>query len=445
MNGRARSTPGSSHGWAVASRGRLSLVLLTIALLCSATLRAQGGPATPQAAAGDPDSSVAADTVRRLVSGRVVRPGDRAVLPTPGVWVTLHRVGADSSGPLDSMRTRPDGGYTFHYRHSGSSQAVYFVSVSYHGIAYFSEPLRDARVTGDEAEITVFDTTSDPISLHVRGRHIVVSSPGVDGLREIVEVYEISNDTSLTRISPDDAHPTWSALIPQGAEDFQLAQADISPSSIHADSGKVTSVAPFAPGLKQISFAYRLRESAFPLDIPLADSVPVLEVLLEEPGAKVSGARLTQVAPAAIEGRTFNRFLAQGAPKNAVFTIVTPPPATPPLNRRYQVVLVAVISILMLGALALALSRRRGVARSYGGYGGGFGASAGGAPPLAANQPLPTEGAEAARLARAIAELDAQHERNGNGSDDGDAAYRARRDELKKALAAELDARRGRA
>ena len=443
MNGPASAAPGSSHEGAVAVRGRLSLVLLAMTLLASGVLGAQAGAPSPSAGASEPQASAAADTVLRFVSGRVVRPGGDAVLPTPGVWVTLHRVGPDSSGPLDSMRTRQNGGYSFRYSHRGNEQAVYFVSVSYRGIAYFSAPLRDVRVTGDDAEVTVFDTTSGPIPLHVRGRHIVVSSPGVDGLREVVEVYEISNDTTLTRISPDDAHPTWSALLPAGAEDFELAQADISPSSIHADSGRVSTVAPFAPGLKQISFAYRLPEAAFPLDIPLTDSVPVLEVLLEEPGAKVSGARLVQVAPAAIEGRTFNRFLAQDAPRNTVFTIVAPQPATPPLSRRYQVALVAVTSILMLGALAVALSRRRGLARVYGVERAPRGMGGGGV--YSADPLTPAEGVEAARLARMIAELDAQRERNGNGSAEDDAEYHARRDELKKALAAELDARRSRA
>jgi hypothetical protein len=387
-------------------------------------------------APGAGTEQAAVDTAPRFVSGRVMRPTGSNVVPVADVWVTLHRVGPDSSGPLDSTRTRGNGDYTFRYRARGSAQAIYFVSVSYRGVAYFSAPLRDRRVTGDDALITVFDTTSAPVPLHVQGRHIVVSSPNAAGLREIVEVYEISNDTTLTRVSPDDAHPTWSAILPAAAENFQVAQADISPSSISAASGRVTSVAPFAPGLKQLSFAYDLPESAFPLDIPLADSLPVLEVLLEEPGAKVSGARLSQVAAASIEGRTFNRFLAQNAPKNSVFTITAPPPGTPPLSERFQLVLIAVISLAMLAALAMYFSRRRAAAGAT-----GF-ASPSAVPTW--TPPVSAEGAEAARIAREIAALDEAHERNGTGGAEADEAYRARRAELKRALAAELDARRAR-
>jgi len=49
---------------------------------------------------------------------------------------------------------------------------------------------------------------------------------------------------------------------------------------------------------------------------------------------------------------------------------------------------------------------------------------------------------ESARLARAIAALDADFERRANPSDEERAEYRARRDALKQQLARELDARK---
>lgn len=424
---------------------RLCLVLLAATALGGAPVSAQDPLAGARARDAAPVAAPPApDTSTRIVRGRVVRPGPGGsdLVPVPAAWVTLHRVGADSSGPLDSMRTRRDGGYSFRYHLSGSPQSVYFVSVSYSGIAYFSAPLREERVIGEDAEVTVFDTTSGPVPLHVRGRHIVVSSPGVDGMREIVEVYEISNDTIVTRVSPDDSHPTWSTIIPAAAEGFQLAQSDISPGSIRADSGMVTSVAPFAPGLKQISFAYQLPESAFPLAVPLSDSVPVLEVLLEEPGAKVSGARLASVGPVSIEGRTFNRFLAQDAPRNAVVEIDAPPAGAMPIDKHFLIVLAAAISLLMLGSLTVVLSRQRA---ADGGYGDRAGDRHPSPPPSPGLWPAARDGEEASRLARAIAELDAGFERSGNGTPEASEAYRARRAELKRQLTAELDARRSRA
>jgi hypothetical protein len=382
--------------------------------------RAQGAPdgaaAKQQAAASKP----------RLVSGRIVRPEAHAMAAVPGIWVTLHRVGPDMAAPLDSMRSGRDGSYTFHYRPTGSTEAVYFVSASYEGIAYFSLPLRDERITGADAEIVVYDTTSGPVPLHERGRHLVISSPRVDGTREVVEVYELANDSSVTLTSPDDSRPTWTAILPARAEEFEVGQGDISPRSVRAEHGRVSTVAPFAPGLKQLSFAYWLPAKAFPLSIPLEHDIDVLEVLVEEPSAHVSGAGLAEVQPVAIEGRTFHRYLAHDAKRNAVIAIDMPAVGEPPIDKRFVVGLAVAIAVIMAGAFAFVLLRRRR-------------AAAAGAPsPVVA----PREEEESARLARAIAALDADFERREHPSDEERADYRARREALKRQLARELDARK---
>ena len=87
--------------------------------------------------------------------------------PVSNVWVVLHRVGPDSAGPLDSIRSDPRGRYSFQYVRTGSDEAIYFVSASYAGIAYFTPPLAQGKVSGDDAEIVVFDTTSGR-AVHLR-------------------------------------------------------------------------------------------------------------------------------------------------------------------------------------------------------------------------------------------------------------------------------------
>jgi hypothetical protein len=348
------------------------------------------------------------------------------MLPVPGVWVVLHRVGSDTAGPIDSMRSRSDGRFQFRYRRTGSQRAIYFVSAIYDGIAYFSAPLRAPHVTGSDAELTVYDTTSGPLPLHVRGRHIVVSAPRADGTREIVEVYEIANDSSLTLISPDDARPTWSAPIPSDAADFQVGQGDISPSAIHQERGRVVVVAPFAPGLKQLSFAYRLPASAFPLSVPIVGGATVLEVLTEEPRAEVSGPRVKETSVASIEGRTFRRFLAQDVPANAVVRIRTPPVSTTTANQLYLAGIAVAIGAAMLIALAASFARRAHRA-------------------TVAWPPRAASAQSVDQLARSIADLDSEFERNARPSASDREAYHARRVELKQRLARALDESRRRA
>lgn len=369
-----------------------------------------------------------ADNAPRSVAGRVVTPGAGPVRPVANLWVLLHRVGTDTAAPLDSMRSRVDGTFSFNYRATGRADAIYFVSALYAGIAYFSAPLRGARVSGADAEITVYDTTSRAILVHVRGRHIVVSSPRETGAREVVEVYEVSNDTSVTLISPDGAKPTWSVGLPRGAADFRIGQADIAPDALHASGGRVLIVAPLAPGLKQISFAYRLPSSSFPVSIPLERPTDVLEVLVEEPAAKVDGAKLAAGTPVAVEGRSFQRYLAQDVGGNAVARIDVPAVTSSSRRAVYLAAMALALGATMLMALAASFTRRRGrpvsVAEAF-------------ERPSAADDPD--------IIARVIADLDTAFERTAEPTDTQRATYQRRRGQLKARLADALAARGHRA
>ena len=106
-------------------------------------------PALPQA--GAPKSATGAPAAKADSSGLAV---------VPNTMVTLHRVGTDAKAPLDSARTTANGNYDFKYKTSGAADAVYFTSVTWGGIAYFTAPFRTALVRGTDAEITVFDTTT---------------------------------------------------------------------------------------------------------------------------------------------------------------------------------------------------------------------------------------------------------------------------------------------
>lgn len=393
---------------AVTRRGRLCLAaFLALGVLTAASRRAGA-----QTTSGP-----------RTVSGRIVRPTADSLVPVPGIRVTIHRVGADTAAPLDSTRTSQSGHYFIRYRPFGDPNAIYFLSVSYDGIAYFSQPLTTPTVSGPEAEITVFDTTSAPIPLHVRGRHIVVASPRADGTREMMEVFELSNDTSVTRVSPDDAHPTFTAVLPDGITEFQPGQSDISPQAIRYVDGKVAIVAPIAPGLKQFSVSFRAPASTFPLSIPVQQGATVLEVLVEEPSAQVSGARLEKVANVAVEGRTFNRYLAQDVPANAVLRIQVPE-ITPPMKPIYFAGIAIAIGAAMLVALAMSFGRR---AQRR---------------PAAAAAAVAPAGDDPAQIARAIAQLDGAFERRTDPSAEDRAAYERTRAALKQRLAATLAERR---
>ena len=86
----------------------------------------------------------------------------------------------------------------------------------------------------------------------------------------------------------------------------------------------VKMIAPFAPGVKQLTWSYSLDARAFPLDITLDRANALLEVLIEEPGAQVRAPSLRSQGTATTEGRTFKRFLAQNAPEGEHIRIEVP-------------------------------------------------------------------------------------------------------------------------
>ncbi len=282
------------------------------------------------------------------------------MVPVPRIWVTLHRVGSDRAAPMDSIRADAAGRYAFTYRRSGDESALYFASASYGGIAYFTSPFTAPRVRGEAAEIAVFDTTSKPIPISVRGHHVIVSAVDANAVRSITEVYELANDSSRTRVVPTDRpeEPSWSTVVPTGATSFQVTQGDIPASAVAGGNGRVRVFAPIAPGLKQLVFTYTMPASRFPLRVPVTTPTQILEVLIEEEKGTASGARLKETNPVSLSNRTFRRFLGVDVPANAVSIISLP--ATAPrtsLASGYLVGVTILIGGAMIAALALALRR----------------------------------------------------------------------------------------
>jgi hypothetical protein len=244
---------------------------------------------------------------------------------------------------------------------TGSEDAVYFISASHDGIAYFTAPLGEGNVTGDDAEITVFDTTSARVPMSLRGHHVVVSAADANARRSIVEVYDLSNDSSVTRVARGEttAGATWTTHTAPGASDFKVSQGDISPAAVTFANGVVNVFAPLAPGLKQLSFSYSLPAKSFPLKLPLEKETGIYEIMIEEKGGSVTGPHLREVDPVTVDERNFRRFLASDMPENSVAVIDLPaPPPSRVIDPRYLVALTLVIGGAMILALAQALRRR---------------------------------------------------------------------------------------
>lgn len=377
---------------------------------------------------GTVSGSAGAQSGERTVAGRVRRPvasgGDSTGMgAAANVWVTLHRVGKDTAGPIDSVRSDAKGGYRFRYKPFGTGDAVYFASTTYGGIAYFTAPLKSVNATADETEITVFDTTSKTFPMAVKGRHLIVSKVDSSNMRTVVEVFELSNDSLVTLVASEspNAAPTWSVAIPAAAKDVRANEGEISPDAFAAQNGRVSVFAPIAPGVKQVAFSYKVPDSSFPLRVRAEAGAVVFEVLVEEAQGKVQGQGFTAVDPVNLEGRNFRRFLSQDVKPDAELVVDVPAGGGNGRNLYIAGLLVAVGFLMML---ALTRSMQRAASKRSNA--------------LPTLRPRDPDAPLADRLAQEIAALDATYARQENPSPAVQSAYEARRAELKAALAEAL-------
>ena len=291
----------------------------------------------------------------REVYGRLRRAVDGAQVPLPGAWVTLHRVAPDAAAPLDSVRTGAGGAFRFRYQPTGDSTAVYFVSSEHAGIAYFSQPLRNPEVRGGDADLVVFDTTSRRQPITIESRHLIVSAPN-SGRRTIIEVFVLTNAGSLTQVAGHDTGATFTATLPASASDPKAAEGDVTPEGITFAGGRVRVTAPIAPGSKRVAYSYSLPAATSPVPVSRADSSSLLEVLVEDSAASVTGGGVHEDVPTTISGRTFRRFANLSRGSAADLAIRTPSGLGPrPVG--FAAAVAIAVGVVLAGALVVALRR----------------------------------------------------------------------------------------
>lgn len=240
---------------------------------------------------------IAAGTVSRVVAGDTVG--------VAGVRVVFHHVSSHGSGPIDSVIADQQGRFRFFLRHRDTT-ATYLVSAKYAGVAYFSAPVgTDPRLDG-AIHLLVADTSSSanaPVSLEAR--HIVIERPGDDGTRAVTDLLVVRNPGPDTRVAPDTVRASWGVRLPRGVVDPVAGDGDFSPDAVRFRNDSILIFAPISLGEAQMVVRYSLPASSGVVGVPIEDSVPSFNVLVEEGGARVSGGHLAPAAPEQLGGRSF--------------------------------------------------------------------------------------------------------------------------------------------
>jgi hypothetical protein len=280
---------------------------------------------------------------------------DADSVPVSGIRVVLHRVGRTVQGPLDSTGTDRRGRFRFSYR--PDSATFYLASGSYAGIEYFSSPLPTNPARPDTSiQIVVYDTSSTaPVELEAR--HLVVTRPGEDGTRGVLDLIMLRNSGHQTRIAPDTNRASLALALPTGTAGLEVGESDISAEAVSRRGDSLFIGAAIAPGEKQLTVQYQVSPRVSVLELPVGrDSVP-LNVLIEEPGVSVTGPGMQRADSQVIQDRSFRRW--SGTPgAGGILRIVLPGDRVPPWT------LPLLVGLLGLGLIAagwLALSRHRGL------------------------------------------------------------------------------------
>jgi hypothetical protein len=196
---------------------------------------------------------------------------------------------------------------------------MYIVSTRYAGVAYFTTPLREKTVTSPDADVSVYDTTSTVFPLSVRARHVVVAPADAGGLRRVVDVLEVANDSSRTLVASAGGR-TWRLTLPADAREPGSSGGDLPPEAFRFEGGNADLLVPFPPGSRQLVVTYAIPAQRT-VSIPIADAVSTLEVLVEGNGGAATGAGLTREDQVSLEGRTFQRLTAASVPAGSSFAI----------------------------------------------------------------------------------------------------------------------------
>ncbi|HYS21971.1 MAG TPA: hypothetical protein VEO73_12860, partial [Gemmatimonadales bacterium] len=300
------------------------------------------------------------------VSG-IVSIGRTRPRPFAGGWAVLHQVTMTSAGPVDSARTDANGRYRLRLplvpgtaRATLDTAAQYLVSAMYMGVAYFSEPLRiRSPGTTRAGPIVVYDTVSGTtgVPIHLRRRLVTVARPKHDGTRGVLEILELSNPDSRTRIAADSVRPVWTGALPAGTLQFQVGAGDFSADAVERRGDLVGLYGPVPPGtVRQLTYSYVLPAGRTALTLPVDQSTDEVDLLLEDTTARVTSRALEPLGVEAIEQRRFARYRT-GALAAGAEVMVELPRARFQLQRQWWIIVV-LAGAAMLWALLVALRRK---------------------------------------------------------------------------------------
>lgn len=244
------------------------------------------------------------------LSGRVLKVQGSDSTPLARAWAVLHRITNENGTALDSTLTDSRGRYRLRVALPDSG-AVYVVSISHQGVAYFTAPVRASRDSSLRLDpIAVYDTSSASPPIELRERHLILRRPEGGRGHRVLEILVLANRGTATRIASDTSHPVWQMSLPRGAIGLEVGASDVNYQTVYRRGDSVAVAAPIPPGEKQILITYFLTQSK--LELTLDQPVGRFNLLAEDSTARLLAGPLENLGTQELQGLRFARFAGDG-------------------------------------------------------------------------------------------------------------------------------------
>lgn len=363
------------------------------------------------------------------IGGKVTNASGGGSLPE-GMQVYLQAYDGMSPAFEITEEVSADGSYLFEGVEFSPS-FVYIARVETGEMTFNSDILHGQDVTSEQVDlpIEIYDTTTDASVLKADRLHVFFDFEQ-PGKVQVVELFIISNPTDMIVIPASMNQPALAFDLPEGATNLQFENGELGQRFVETPNGfgDLMVVSP-GQGQHQILFAYDLpydRKLDLNLHTPLLVDAAV--VMVPPTGPRLSSERLADAGERNVQGMAFRMYQATGAlPPGSTLTINfsgrAGTGASSEFSELLPLILGAAAFLAVLSAAILWIMRQRNEMRL--------------ATEAVGEDVLETAGEEESSeaLLDAIVALDDLYQ-SGNLPE---AAYTARRSELKAQLAEALE------
>ncbi len=141
-----------------------------------------------------------------------------------------------------------------------ATDLVYVASTVHHGVRYFGDPISASNTETREAELTVYDLTSDPTLLRLAGDNMVVLGPdGDSGTLRMMQVTTVENAGDRTFVGSTNNARSATMRLPLPDQAFDVeAMHDPGSLVLDPDTNRLFSTRPVLPGREDLVLTYRL-------------------------------------------------------------------------------------------------------------------------------------------------------------------------------------------